>query len=179
MIIFLISFLLMLLSGSIFILGFHAITRGKELILPDGSIEIEKEIFGEWQLFWEQIVKYNKVFYSGEQLTYKLKILEQLKPAYMNEISLTQDPKMRKAFIFNIPPTAAEVRDIEFSLNVKTVQKNEVLFLYDEFPVYRFSEWVRKITNCHICLSSIGGTICYWTINYFYKDLFALAVHST
>src|ERR1035437_5688834 len=167
--IFLITFLLMLLSGSIFILGFYTITRGKKLVLPNGTEEIEKEIFGDWQLFWEDIIKYQKVFYSGKQLEDKLKILEQLKPEYKGYISLTKE---KRSLVFNDSPMPEMIRDIEFSLNTNTLQKEEIVFLYDEFPVYRFSEWVRKITNCYVCLSSIGGTIFYWIITYFFPAIF-------
>lgn len=177
MINFLITFLLLLLSGSIFILGFFTITRGKIIILPNGKEEKEKEIFGEWQLFWEDIVRYQKVFYEGEQLEFKLKILEQLKPAYINEISFST--KDKKSLFFNTPPTDAEIRDIEFSLNCKVFKNSEVIFLYENEPVYKFSEWVRKITNCYICLSSCGGTFYYWIFMYFYSAIFNQATHPT
>src|ERR1700735_400193 len=132
MINFLITFLLMLLSGSIFILGFFTITRGKIVVLPNGNEEKEKEIFGEWQLFWEDIKGYRKVFYSGKQLEFKLKILEQLKPAYMGEITFSTKEKM--SLYFNAPPTDAEIRDIEFSLNCHVFKNDTVIFLYDEYP---------------------------------------------
>lgn len=169
MLIFFTSFILMLLCGSIFILGFFTITRGKIVINPDGSEEKEMEIFGGWQLFWEHVEVYRKIFYSGKQLEDKLKILEQLKPAYMGEISLTEK---KKSLIFNTMPTEAEIRDIEFSLNTNVFKNNEVIFLYDEFPIYRFSDWVRKITNCYVCLSGWMGTICYFVINIFNPNLF-------
>lgn len=159
----------MLLSGSIFILGFFTITRGKIVILPNGNEEKEKDIFGEWQLFWEDIKGYKKVFYEGKQLEFKLKILEQLKPAYMGEITFAPE---KRSFIFNTPPTDAEIRDIEFSLNTNIFKNSEVCFLYDEYPIYRFPEWVRKITNCHICLSSLGGTFYYFLITHFYPYIF-------
>jgi len=177
MIIFLTSFLLMLLSGSIFILGFYTITRGKELIMPNGDKEVEKEIFGDWQLFWEDIIVYRKVFYDGKQLEDKLKILEQLKPAYMGTITFST--KEKKSLFFNIPLTDAEIRDIEFSLNTNVFKNGEVIFLFDEVPIHRFSEWVRKITNCYICLSSIVGSIFYWTINYFYPAIFQYSINPT
>lgn len=170
MITFLITFLLLLLSGSIFILGFFTITRGKIIILPNGKEEKEKEIFGEWQLFWEDTKGYKKVFYEGKQLEFKLKILEQLKPLYMGVISFSTVDK--RSLFFKIPPTDAEIRDIEFSLNCSIFKNSEVIFLYDEYPMYRFPEWVRKITNCHICLSGWMGTLWYWTLNYFYPNLF-------
>ena len=160
----------MLLSGSIFILGFFTITRGKIVVLPNGNEEKEKEIFGEWQLFWEDIKGYRKVFYSGKQLEFKLKILEQLKPAYMGEITFSTKEKM--SLYFNAPPTDAEIRDIEFSLNCHVFKNDTVIFLYDEYPIYRFPEWVRKITNCHICLSSLGGTFYYFLITHFYPYIF-------
>lgn len=160
MIHFLITFLFMLISGSIFILGFYTITRGKIIKLPNGDEEKDTEIFGGWQLFWESVDSYKKVFYYGDQLEFKLKILEQLKPAYMEEIEFST--KDRKSLIFNTKPTEAQIRDIEFTLNCKVFSNDLVMFLYDEFPVYRFSEWLRKITNCYVCLSSIGGTIYYW-----------------
>lgn len=176
MITFLFTFLLMLLSGSIFILGFYTITRGKELILPDGTKEYEKEIFGDWQLFWEDVTVYKKVFYSGKRLEDKLKILEQLKPEYKGYIFLTEE---KKSFIFNVIPSYETIRDIEFSLNTNTIQKQEVVFLYDEFPVYTFPEWVRKVTNCYVCLSGGMGTLYYWTMVYFFPQIFVLSVNPT
>jgi hypothetical protein len=170
---FLITFLLMLLSGSIFILGFYTITRGKIVTLPNGDEEKEKEIFGEWQLFWEDISLYRKVFYEGKQLEFKLKILEQLKPAYINEITFST--KDRKSLFFSTQPTEAEIRDIEFVLNCHIFKNDTVIFLYDEIPVYRFPEWVRKITNCYVCLSSVGGTFVYWTFLFYYPNIFELS----
>lgn len=171
MIHFLITFLLMLLSGSIFILGFYTITRGKIITLPNGDTEEEKEILGNWQLFWEEVLKYNKQFYYGDQLEFKLKILEQLKPAYMGEVDFST--KGRKSLIFNKKLLPHEIRDIEFSLNCKIFSNEEIIFLYDEVPVYRFSEWVRKITNCYVCLSSLGGTFMYWSYVYFFPNIFS------
>lgn len=158
----------MLLSGSIFILGFFTITRGKVLVLPNENEEEEKEIFGAWQLFWEQVVRYDKIFYSGKQLEFKLKILEQFRPMLRDHISLTEE---KKSLIFDYQPTKAEVRDIEFNLNCKGWQKDDILFLYDEYPVYKFSEWVRKITNCYVCLSSLGGSFYYWLLMYKYPEM--------
>lgn len=160
----------MLLSGSIFVLGFFTITRGKIIILPNGTEQKEKEILGDWQLFWEDVVKYKKVFYEGKQLEFKLKILEQLKPAYMGEITFSTKDKM--SLFFNTPPTDAEIRDIEFNLNCHVFKNDTVIFLYEEEPVYRFPEWVRKITNCYVCLSSMGGTFYYWSLQYFYPNMF-------
>lgn len=169
MLTFLITFTLMLLLGSIFILGFFTITRGKEVVLPNGNKEIEKEIFGDWQLFWEQVVKYKRVYYYDKQLEYKLKILEQLKPAYMEEIKLDNS---KKSLIPKEVPTPAQLRDIEWSLNTNVLWNEVAIFLYDEFPEYRFPEWVRKITNCYVCLTGWMGTLCYWTLNYFNPHLF-------
>lgn len=166
----------MLLSGSIFILGFFTITRGEIVTLPNGDTEKEQEIFGAWQLFWEDIIMYKKVFYEGDQLEFKLKLLEQMKPAYMGEISFSTE---RRSFIFNTSPTDAELRDISFVLEVKILNKGEICFLYDEYPVYRFSEWVRKITNCYVCLSSIGGTLYYWLLMYFYPNVFFNSINPT
>lgn len=164
MIHFLITFLLILLSGSILILGFYTITRGKIIKLPNGDEERDTEIFGWWQIFWEEIILYRKVFYYGDQLEFKLKILEQLRPAYMEDVSFSTTD--RKSLIFTNPPTDAQIRDIEFTLNCKVFKNDVVIFLYDEVPVYRFHEWVRKITNCYVCLSSTGGTIYYWIMMY-------------
>lgn len=166
MITFLISFLLLLLSGSIFILGFYTITRGRIAILPNGEEEPEKEIFGSWQLFWEYIERYKKVFYEGDQLALKLKILEQVKPAYTGEVSFSTTD--RKSLFFSNPLTDYQIRDIEWTLQCKVFKNSEVVFLYDEYPVYRFSEWVRKITNCHVCLSGLLGTLYYFSVLYFY-----------
>lgn len=164
----------MLLSGSIFILGFFTITRGIIITLPNGNEEKEKEIFGEWQIFWEEIKLQRKNFYEGDQLEFKLKILEQLKPAYMDEITFSTPD--RKSLFFNTPPTPAQIRDIEFSLNCKVFKNELVIFLYDEIPVYRFPEWVRKITNCYVCLSSLGGTFYYFTVTHFFPDIFSHTV---
>lgn len=176
MITFLITFLLLLISGSIFILGFYTITRGEIKINPNGDEIKEKEIFGGWQLFWESIVGYEKIFYSGKQLEFKLKILEQLKPAYMGLISFSTKQEKRSLY-FETIPTEAEIRDIEFILNCHVFQKENIVFLYDEEPIYRFSDWVRKITNCYVCLSSVGGTIYYFLMLHFYPNIFDLSVN--
>lgn len=165
----------MLLSGSIFILGFFTITRGKIITLPNGDTEEEKEIFGNWQLFWEEVIRYQKLFYYGEQLEFKLKILEQSIPKYVGEVDFAT--KDRKSLIFNRKLLPREIRDIEFSLNCKVFCNEEIIFLYDEAPVYRFSEWVRKITNCYICLSSLGGTFIYWSYVYFFPNIFGNLSH--
>lgn len=175
MINFLIAFLLMLISGSIFILGFYTITRGEIKVLPNGEKIEEKEIFGDWQLFWESIESYRKVYYEGKQLEFKLKILEQLKPAYMEEVSFSTQEK--KSLYFNNIPTDAQTRDIEFTLSCNVYKNENIIFLYDEEPIYRFSEWVRKITNCYVCLSSLGGTFFYFMATYFYPNIFSLYIH--
>lgn len=174
---FLISFLLMLISGSIFILGFYTITRGEIKILPNGEKVEEKEIFGNWQLFWESIIGYKKIYYSGEQLEFKLKVLEQLKPAYMGNISFSTKQDKRSLY-FNEIPTDAEIRDIEFTLNCHVFQRGNIVFLFEEEPIYNFSDWVRKITNCYVCLSSIGGTIYYLLMLHFFPNIFDLSNNS-
>lgn len=166
----------MLIAGSIFTLGFYTFTRGEIKILPNGQEIEEKEILGAWQLFWEEIKYQKKYFYEGDQLEMKLKILEQLKPAYMGLISFPDKDK-RKSLFFETTPTEAEARDIEFSLNCKTYRNGDVVFLYDEIPVYRFPEWVRKITNCYTCFSGWGGTLSYWTFIFYYPNIFELSSH--
>lgn len=167
----------MLLSGSIFILGFFTITRGKVVTLPNETEKKETEIFGAWQLFWEDIIMWEKVFYYGKQLEFKLKILEQLKPAYMGEITFST--KEEKSLHFKNELTDSEVRDIEFVLNTHVFKNGNIVFLYDEYPVYRFSEGVRKITNCYVCLSSLGGTFYYWLIMYLYPASFSHNAYPT
>lgn len=159
MIHFLIGFLLLIFAGSLFILGFHTITRGKYVVLPNGEIEKDVEIFGFWQLFWEDIKSYNKVYYREEQLRFKLKILEQLRPSLIGKVKMSPE---EYSLIFSDKLNASQLRDIEFSLNSKVHYNEIALFVYEEYPIYRFPEWVRNITNCYVCLSSIGGSIFYW-----------------
>ena len=167
----------MLIAGSIFTLGFYTITRGEIKILPNGNEIEEKEIFGAWQIFWEEIKYQKKNFYEGDQLEFKLKILEQLKPAYMGTITFSTPD--RKSLYFENKPTDAEVRDIEFVLNCHTYRNEFVIFFYDNIPVYRFPEWVRKITNCYTCFAGIGGTISYWTLLFYYPNIFELSSNPT
>lgn len=156
---FLIGFILLLLVGSLFILGFHTITRGKYVVLPNGEKEKEVEIFGFWQLFWEDIIKYKRVYYKGEQLEFKLKVLEQLRPALIGKVELSDEGY---SLIFDSKLNYSQLRDIEFSLNSK-IQYNEIaMFVYEEYPVYRFPEWLRKMTNCFVCQAGWLGTTFYW-----------------
>ena len=166
MIHFFVIFLLMLLSGSIFILGFFTITRGKIIILPNGEEQEEKEIFGDWQLFWERVY-YKKIYYEGEQLRFKLKILEQVRPVYVGFVEISRE---KKSLIFANKLEPYEIRDIEFALNCNVLYNDVAMFLYNEEPVYVFSEWVRKITNCYVCLSGWMGTIYYFTVLHFFPD---------
>lgn len=175
MILFLTAFILLLIVGGFFILGFYTVTRGEIVVQPDGTEIEEKELLGDWQIFWEQVNYKKKIYYEGDQLAFKLKILEQLKPAYMNLISFSTPE--RKSIFFDVVPTEAEVRDIEFTLNCHVYKNENIIFLYEEIPVYRFSEWVRKMTNCFVCLSGWMGTIIYFTATYFYPDIFNLSIH--
>jgi hypothetical protein len=177
MITFFITFLLMLLSGSIFTLGFFTITRGKIITLPNGNEVEEKEILGSWEIFWMQIERYEKVFYYDKQLEFKLKVLEQLKPAYMGLITFSND-KEKKSLFFDTMPNDSEIRDIEFSLNCNVFKHGAVIFLYDEIPVYRFSEWVRKMTNCHVCLAGWLGGLYYLLLIKLFPDAIVFEHHS-
>lgn len=170
MVVFLFEFLFMLLSGSIFILGFFTITRGKIVILPNGNKTEEKEFLGSWQLFWEQVEFDKKVFYEKEQLEWKVKILEQMKPAYMGTIEIA---KGGNSLIFKDKLEEWEIRDMEFTLNCNVFRNDEYIFLYDKLPQYRFPEWARKITNCYVCLSSIGGSLWYWLFIFKYPNFIA------
>ena len=176
MIPFLTAFILMLITGSIFILGFHTVTRGEIKKLPNGEEIEEKELLGSWQIFWEQVDSEKRIYYEGDQLEFKLKVLEQLKPAYVNEISFSTS--QRKSLFFNSMPSDAEVRDIEFTLNCHVFKNDTVVFLYDVIPVYRFPEWVRKMTNCYLCLSGWMGTLYYFWMLYFYPTIFNIDVNA-
>lgn len=166
----------MLIVGSIFTLGFFTITRGKVVNRPDGKEITESQIFGWWEIYWMQTTGTVKIFYSGDQLEMKLKILEQLKPAYMGIVSFST--KDRRSICFENSPTDAEIRDIEFSLDCHVFKGSEgVLFLYDEVPVYKFNEFTRKITNCYVCYSSVGGTLTYWTLLFYFPSIFDAAFH--
>lgn len=157
------AFLLLLFLGSLFCLGFYTITRGKIITMPDGTEVEEKEIFGSWQLFWEHELKPKKIFYSGEQLVQKLRELEQVNSNYIGAISFATE---KRSFIFEKEPQDEIIRDIESILNVRVLRKEEVCFLYNEYPVYKFPQWVRKITNCYVCYAGWGGTFIYWLFNY-------------
>lgn len=161
--IFLTTLLLLLFSSSLFSLGFYTITRGKYITMPDGTLEKEKEIFGEWQLFFEHYSKVRRVYYNQERLETYLFVLHQTSDKWNNHLLLS--PEKESLLVSpDLPISWEDIKEIESVLNLKVLYKDGIMFLYEEYPVYDFSEWVRKMTNCPICMG--GGwiaTIVYWT----------------
>jgi hypothetical protein len=159
---FLITYLLLIISGSFFTLGWYVITRGYYFLNPDGTKEVAGEIFGFWERFFEDVKGYKKINYSGDQLIEKAAYLFQAKPSFRVKIMLVPE---NTSFTINTPLTAEERKVIEDITGTKT-RDNGYLYLYNDYPEYRFPDWFRKpISGCYKCFASIYGSIIYFIIN--------------
>jgi hypothetical protein len=162
---FLLSFLILLVIGSLCIVGFYIITRGQKETQADGTIKRTGKVFKGWSLFWEQQVGYQKIYYNGPALKEKLKLLQQWNDELAQKIMCLETPEGYK-LLTREKLAAPDVSYIKDALSCEIeYQDNETLKLYELQKDYVFPEWVRfPLSQCPPCMASIGGTLLYWPI---------------
>ncbi len=168
-----------LLAGALLITGFFAITRGTELMKPNGSVKRVGKIFKGWYFFWmkEREMEYRSYYFDNELI----KIISQiraLRPAADIKV-LFEDSKTAKNLGRGIMTGVfdqyfwAEV-EVRFGIKVE-VEKDfvapaggadyswVVFRLYKKEPNYVFPWYLRDMMACCItCHSSWLGSICFW-----------------
>ena len=166
----LLQYLFMVALGPVFIFGWYIITRGYYDIGPDGSLVKKGKLLKDWSLFWEDIISYRKVYYNGAQLKNKLNDLISMNHKYKLRLSVNQG----EYSLFCQHPLSEEDLDyIRNSIMVEIFVKGQDVFLYSEYPQYRFSEWVRNpLSACPPCMSSVYGSLFWWIMYFVSVNLF-------
>jgi hypothetical protein len=164
---FLLTFGLMILTGSPFIVGWYIITRGEWYIQPDGRWKKYGLIFKDWSLYWEQYRKTNKIVYTGDELDKKMEFLAKVRPDLYTVTPAWSGPA--KTWTKEDLPALKDALACEAEL---TSTGHFIFYLKD--PVYYFPAWIRKpISECPICMSSIYGSTFYWFIVVQVPNLFS------
>lgn len=158
MVTFYINYLMLLFLSSIFIIGWHDITRGYQIIQPDNSRKFVGEIFGYWEIFFESIVSYKSIRYVGDAFENKKNELKHALPKLHDKIFSTCDVKT-KSYLTD--------REYEDFKNVTNCEIDDDGFWYIKDPIHRFPSWIRKpLSACPTCMANPYGTAIYFTINY-------------
>lgn len=176
MIQFFVTFILLILIGSLFCVGWNGATRGWVEYLPDGTKFNAGQILGGWERFWEYKKGVREIAYSHENLKIKLFELNYL------------DKKLGYKLI--VSPSCIGVLEVKEVLSSEEILKIEKLLgckillfsdhkgdfyikMYIEQSIYRFPEWVRKpISACVRCYASVYGSFIWWSFVFLQKDAF-------
>lgn len=158
MLYFLLSFLLLIVIGSLSTCGWFIVTRGEWRLTPDGKYKKIGMIFKEWSLFWEQYRKTKTVYYKGEGLQEKFDLLKKVHPKIVSG-RLQYDNSRIWAHSGNAI-TPAELSLIKDALLCDVaIGPNDELILSTQEPIYDWPEWVQKpMSSCPTCFSGPYGT---------------------
>lgn len=77
---FFITFTLLILLSSVFIVGFFQLTRHWKVTEPDGKITTEGDLLKFWSVYWEQVLIVKRVYYKDDSLEFKFNELNRLLP---------------------------------------------------------------------------------------------------
>lgn len=162
------TYLILIITGSFFVMGFYIITRSDK-------------IFRGWSKLWEKVIYVEKFYYTGEPLLVKYN--------YLNHVNKLVGAKIEAGIVADAEhpnfdrlclrvkngSTITEddkitIRDYIFCET--EVISNEVKFYVDDY-VYLFPEWVRfPLSECPPCMASVFGSLFWWGFILSQKDAF-------
>ena len=165
----------LLLAGSLFIVSFYNLSRHYIEVQPDGTEKVEGYILKWWSYFWENVPRgTSKVYYKGEALKEKLLLVQNT----IGDILPINDGDCSFNLMYNSTFHTNEeyrnhIKSLEKITNSKIDSNGTAYFMYIEEPIYRFHEWIRKpISQCYICMSSVFGSVIYFTFCSLYPKLY-------
>lgn len=170
-------YLILLPLGSSFIMGWYLITRGYVGVQPDGSLKKYGKLLREWSFFWEGIDCYQKIYYTHDRLVQKVFELKRLLPKIQSKLSIDGS---KMSVLVSSPLTPEEINSIEDVGLCRVFDKEDVICLYIEEPVYRFPAWVRFVlSSCPPCMSSFYGSLFWWVMWLVSENYFKFEVNMT
>lgn len=170
---FLTAYLLLIFSGSAFIVGWYIITRGERVVQPDGSIKAYGKIFRGWSLFWEATTGIKKIYYNGDRLSEKYNHLLYVRPKVGKKLQVNLEG-MSLQVVHGESLTMEDRKAIEDVLGCETKLNGDYLFLYNQENEYRFPELVRMpISQCPPCMASVYGSFIWWSFVWLQHDAFS------
>lgn len=170
---FLISFLVLIMLGACFIIGFYIITRGERIQQPDGSVVTTGKILRGWSLFWERQTGTTKVYFRGKTLRDKFNFLVDCNAELGKKLGLQEGDASLTIGAMTI--ASEDIRYIQDLLHCQVeVDSAGCLFLYLYEPTYYFPEFLRyPLSQCPPCMASVFGSLVYWGILLQYPEAFA------
>lgn len=158
MLYFIVTYFLLLVTGSAFILGWYFVTRSGQLL-------------GFWEHYWEGIVDHKRIYYEDEGLEERLMFILKTQKSMRGKLELAPEGK---SILVKNQLTDDEIFAINDTAGLMEVKDNEIIFLYENDPVFKFPTWVRKVTSgCPPCMSSLYGSVFWWTVVLLQNDMFS------
>ncbi len=170
---FFISYVLMLISGSLFMTGWFAITRGRIEYTVDGEAFKTGKLFNGWHFFWTGGTEIS-VELKGEQLkSIWFKIYKELPSLSLNETAT--------ALYFNVGDfviVKEKIFHLEMMSGCKVFQHSSFIVLSKKVKKYNFPELLRDpISECPTCMASVYGSIYYWSVVLLNNKIFEWATY--
>lgn len=177
MIYFLITFILLILLGSAFIVQFYHLSRHYIIVQPDGSETIGGFILKYWSMFWERKTGITKLVYTTDSLEYKFNELNRLiNPIGKKFVLNTEKHSMALLAGETITPDEKDKIIRILSCEIDVNERNYFLFIEED--IYYFPEWIRKpVSSCPVCMSSVFGSTIWFTFIYLSPHLFNWSAH--
>jgi len=166
---FLLSFIVLLLVSSFFIVSWYQITRHWIVIQPNGKEKVEGDLLKWWSYYIEKVKRVYMLYYIGEPLHHKFSELNRLLPNIGNKLTLDND----QHFKIKVGLSEKELSDMSAVLSCKLQVGNNNIILYQEEPIYYLPKWaIKPLSGCYKCMASVYGSLFYWGIFYFVQDAF-------
>lgn len=179
MIHFFITYLMLLLVSGIFISQFYHLSRHYKEVQPDNTVKVKGFLLKKWSMVWEYQKGAKKIYYSGEALIYKYKLLEEMFSQLAHKFHLSLE---NKSLVLNKGETLLKLDKSNFEklIDCQYEINDDAYFLFIEEPIYLFPKWVRNpLSSCPICMSSVFGSFFWLSINYLNHNLFYWTNHKT
>lgn len=163
---FVLTFLGMMIMGSVGMTGWFAITRGRIDFSIDGVPFKTGKLFNGWHFFWTQGDKNAKIVSGKPLVDIYLKIRDKVITTGLNStntmILVCGSEKLDLQYLSSLAGCKCIVND-----------QSTGLYFKKEFTEYFFPEWIRDpVSECPTCMASVYGSIIYWTMLYYSNDLF-------
>lgn len=161
MLLFLLTFIILVLLASFFICSIYHLTRSWIEIQPNNKRVLKGYILKYWSFFIEMQKGVEEIIYNREALENKLNDLKMMLPNIGNKFSLI-------VVTSTLTATGLSKEDIvkaEQAIKCRIVNPvDDYYIFYTEEPVYYLPEWIRKpLSSCPICMASPFGTIIWFS----------------
>lgn len=175
---FIISISFLVVLTGLFLNGWHRVTRHFIVVQPDNTERVEGLLLKWWSYWIERVKGTKRIYYIGNALGEKYNELKRLLPAIGGQLSIDKNGE----FLLvkeGAEISKEEVDKIERVLKIKVLSTKDAVFsFYIEEDIYYLPSWIRDpLSSCVICMSSVYGSVSYWSFVYLVDGAFNWTSH--